>query len=580
MTENLNGPEGPLFRGVNPLLRRFFLAAFLVFAILEAGVLQQRTASSQVPVPEDTVLVKDHTRAVVTDRILQDAADQGAEGQLRLATEELGDLILAVRESVFDGLNPADYDVAHLEALAARRLSGSAADPSLEGQTAEAMLRSFLKLAFDLRYGRADIAGFDESWHFDRTVDPDSMVAELERTLAQGSVRQALRALRPRDPVYAGLREHLALYLRVRDTGGWAAVPPGPPIVPGAKDDRIPRIRETLSVLRDLPLPASRTSIVYDEILVASVARFQERHGLRVTDTVDAATVKAMSIPVERRIETLRANLERARWFLRYQPDTALFVNIPTFDARLVAGDSVRWAGRVQVGMANRRTPVLHSTIRHIEFNPLWTVPKTILEKDIIPRMARGSNIVKRKNLVMYDFRGNPVDPLAVDWSTFSKAERFPYLLRQDPGAGNALGRVKFFLPNEHGIFLHDTPSKYLFAKEQRAFSSGCVRVERPFELASALLDDREWTPAELRTIVLEGKTRTIPLRRAVPVVLTYWTATIDHAGRLVWYDDVYASDTAVLVALRNTEEPEQFLATMQRKVAAPAQPDTTDVDF
>lgn len=580
MTEHLNGPEGPLFRGMNPLLRRFLLAAFLVFAILEAGVLQKRTASSQVPVPEDTILVKDHTRAIVTDRILQDAADQGADGQLRLATEELGDLILAVRESVFDGLNPADYDVAHLEALAARRLAGSAADPSLEQETAEAMLRSFLKLAFDLRYGRADIAGYDENWHFARTVDPDSMVAELERTLSHGSVRQTLRALRPHDPVYAGLREHLALYLRVRDTGGWSAVPQGPPIVPGAKDERIPRIRETLSVMRDLPLPASRTSHVYDDILVASVARFQERHGLRVTDTVDAATVKAMSIPVEKRIESLRANLERARWFLRHRPDTALFVNIPTFDARLVAGDSVRWAGRVQVGMPDRKTPVLHSSIRHIEFNPRWTVPKTILEKDIFPRMARGSNIVKRKNLVMYDFRGNPVDPLAVDWSTFSKAERFPYLLRQDPGAGNALGRMKFFLPNEHGIYLHDTPSKYLFAREQRAFSSGCVRVERPFELASALLNDRVWTPSELRRIVLEEKTRKLPLRRAVPIVLTYWTATVDRAGRLVWYDDVYAADTVVLTALRNTEEPAQFLATMHRKLAAPAQPDTTDVDF
>jgi murein L,D-transpeptidase YcbB/YkuD len=564
--------------GLVTLLRRLVLAAFLVAAILFAGVVQKRTASSQVPLPSDTILVKDHTRGIVTERIMEEAAAGRETGQMKLDPSELDDLILSIRESVFDGLNPADYDVARLEALAARRLSASSADVKLEQETVDAMTRSYLKLAFDLRFGRGDIGGYDESWHFARNAEPDSMVAELKRSLAHGSVRESLFAMRPQDPVYAALREHLALYLRVRDAGGWPVIPPGPPIVPDTRDPRIPLIRETLSAMRDLPLPASRTSPAYDGILAASVARFQERHGLPVSDTVTAATMKAMSIPVEKRIETLRANLERARWFLRQSPDTALVVNIPTFDARLVAGDSVRWSGRVQVGMLDRKTPVLHSTVQYVEFNPRWTVPKTILEKDIFPRMQRGSNIVKKKNLVMYDFRGNAVDPLAVDWSRFSTAKRFPYLLRQDPGAGNALGRIKFVFPNEHGIYLHDTPSKYLFAKQDRAFSSGCVRVERPFDLAVALLDDPAWTGEDVRKAAQAGVTKRVPLHSPVPITLTYWTATVDEAGRLIWYGDVYGNDQLVLSALRNAEEPDGLLIAMQRKGGAPA--DTSDVEF
>ena len=557
-------------------LRRILLAAFLGAAIAFSGLLSVRPASSQVVQPSDTVLVKDHARGIVTETVIEALADEAGE---RPDPAELADLVISVKESVFDGLNPADYDLARLEALQSRVHGAGRLDDRLAADVADAMRRSFLKLAFDLRFGRGDIGGYDESWHFARGIDNDSMAAELRRALDRGPIRETLRSLRPQHPVYAGMREHLALYLRVRDAGGWRPIPADRPIMPGVRDDRVPFIRETLSGMRDLPLPASRTSPVYDPILVTAVARFQERHGLPVNDTVNAATLKAMSVPVEKRIEGLRANLERARWFLRHSPDTALYVNIPTFDARLVAGDSVRWSGRVQVGMIDRKTPVLYSTVQSLEFNPRWTVPKTILEKDIVPRMARGTNIVKRKNLVMYDFRGNPVDPLAVDWNKFSTAERFPYLLRQDPGAGNALGRVKFVFPNEHGIYLHDTPSKSLFAKENRTLSSGCVRVENPFALAAALLDDPAWTMDDVRRAALGGTTRRVWLKRPMPIALTYWTATIDGEGRLIWYGDAYGTDPVVLAALRNAEEPDALFLAMQRK-ANPHSGDTSDVDF
>jgi murein L,D-transpeptidase YcbB/YkuD len=208
------------------------------------------------------------------------------------------------------------------------------------------------------------------------------------------------------------------------------------------------------------------------------------------------------------------------------------------------------WEARAQVGKAARKTPSFRANMQYLVFNPDWTVPPTILREDVIGAMKKGQNAVARKGLRIYDRQGNEVPPASIDWSTAS-AGSFPYTLRQPPGPTNALGRVKFIFPNPHSIFLHDTPSRELFASDTRTFSSGCIRVEQPLDLAAALLDRQEnWTRARIDEVVATAETQTVYLTEPLPVLIVYWTVSVGASGEIRTARDVYALDPPLIRAL------------------------------
>ncbi|MBS0396015.1 MAG: L,D-transpeptidase family protein [Proteobacteria bacterium] len=292
-------------------------------------------------------------------------------------------------------------------------------------------------------------------------------------------------------------------------------------------------------------------STLYDAPLVEAVRTFQRRHLLADDGEVGAATLRELNVPVTARIDQLRINLERGRWVLNQIGDgDLLVVDIAGYGVRLLHDRQVVWRARAIVGQPYRQTPVFRAEIDSVVFNPTWTVPPGILAKDVLPQEQRGQDVLARKHLRAYARDGTPVDPAQIDWGRYSVRD-FPYVLRQDSGDDNSLGRVKINFPNPYLVYLHDTPTRSLFDRSQRTFSSGCIRIERPLELVERLLaDPAHWDAAAVRAAVDAGTTRTVRLARRVPVLLIYWTADEDGDGRLVFKRDVYRRDARLLRAL------------------------------
>ena len=246
----------------------------------------------------------------------------------------------------------------------------------------------------------------------------------------------------------------------------------------------------------------------------------------------------------EAHVGKIRANLERARWVL-YDPESEfLVVNIAGFTLYLLRRGEVVWRTRVQVGRPYRQTPIFKAEMTYLVVNPTWTVPPGILRNDIVPAVRRNPDYLASRNIEVYDQNDLLVDPATVDWSRRS----FPYRFVQKPGPDNALGRVKFMFPNEHAVYLHDTPSRDLFDRDSRAFSSGCIRVEHPFELAEQLLGAR--ARERLDAVVASGRTQTVFLEKPMTVMLLYWTVEPDAEGRVTFLPDVYERDAGVIAAL------------------------------
>ena len=250
-------------------------------------------------------------------------------------------------------------------------------------------------------------------------------------------------------------------------------------------------------------------------------------------------------MPVSARIDQLRVSLERARQVF-YDPESEfLVVNIAGFQLYIVRRGEIVFRTRVQVGKPYRQTPIFRAEMTYLVVNPTWTVPPTIFRQDILPAVRRDPAYLASRHIDAFDSRGVIVDPASVDWS----GRNPPYRLVQRPGADNALGRIKFMFPNEHAVYLHDTPSRDLFDRDSRAFSSGCIRVENPFELAGQLLGGAR-ARERLDTLVAGGKTQTVFLDKPMTVMLLYWTAEVDAAGKVSFFPDVYQRDAAVVAAL------------------------------
>ena len=285
------------------------------------------------------------------------------------------------------------------------------------------------------------------------------------------------------------------------------------------------------------------TSDLYDATVQAAMRRFQERMGLVVDGKLDARMITELNVPLDERITQLLVNLDRGRVLLHDLPDEFVVVNIAAYSIYLVRGQEIVWNARVQVGKTYRRTPMFRSDIDYLVLNPTWTVPPGIIRNDILPDARRDPASITRRGLNVLDANGNKVDPASINWSKF-KSGNIPYTLRQEPGPKNALGGVKIMFPNSYSVYLHDTPSQSKFEETDRAFSSGCVRVERPLELAELLLADPEaWSTARIEQAVDAGHTQNVTLPNKVPVLLAYWTAWVDPQGRVNFRRDVYGQD-------------------------------------
>jgi murein L,D-transpeptidase YcbB/YkuD len=263
----------------------------------------------------------------------------------------------------------------------------------------------------------------------------------------------------------------------------------------------------------------------------------------------------AMEPALELRIDQIRVNLERLRWVAQDLAGDYLIVDIPGYGARLFLDGRLAWSSRVVVGKPYRETPTFRATLRDLVFNPTWTVPQSIIRDEILPKLAEDPQWLVRNHMRVVDRAGREVDGSRVDWERL-RSGAFPYEIVQAAGPDNPLGRVKFLLPNPQDVYLHDTPARELFRRTVRAFSHGCIRLERPLELAVLLLDDpQRWTAEAVQAAIDSGETRTVAVRRQVPVMLLYFTA---EAGEddVTFRPDVYGRDARVL---RGLNQPPRF---------------------
>jgi len=465
----------------------------------------------------------------------------------RAWTEDAATTLLgAIDESATDGLDPNDYHRAAL--LAMREQVKSDAPDSTLADYDLLLTDALIRLAYHHLFGKVDIAALDSNWNLSREIHDLDPAAALEGAITGGDLADEIASLKPKSVLYHRLKTALAEYRAIAERGGWPAVPAGETLKPGAEDPRLPVLRQRLLAEGDLAADAP-VEATYADSLVAAVGRFQTRHGLAADGVIGPGTLAAMNVPVAERIDQLRINLERCRWVVREAQEGFVVTNVAAFQVFLFENGKIRWQSRCQVGKEARQTPIFGAEIRYVELNPTWTVPPTIFAKDTLPAVRRDPDYLAERHLRVIDASGKEIPASQINWAT-TTPRNFPYMLRQDPGPHCALGRVKFVSPNEHAVYMHDTPSQELFASDQRAFSSGCIRVEHPLELARLLIDDSKWTAEAIDATVATEKTTPILLEKPVPVYFLYFTATADHEGRPHFFRDLYGRDPRVLAGL------------------------------
>lgn len=329
------------------------------------------------------------------------------------------------------------------------------------------------------------------------------------------------------NPSYGLLKEKLSAYYTIYEKGGW-------PVISGKKKGykkgmaapEIALMKKRLQLTDNLP--QADTSQVFNDTLEQAVKKFQQRHGLKASGIVDETTVKEMNTTVSHRIQQLLINMDRMRW-LPVQPQGNLItVNIPAFMLYVTDGNKKVFDMDVVVGKDGHDTRIFTGNLNQVVFSPHWNVPKSIVEKEILPAIEKNPDYIEEQNMEMTEDKDG---------------DGFPEI-RQKPGGENALGKVKFLFPNSFNIYFHDTPSKSLFAKDKRAFSHGCIRLSDPARMANYLLRNQgEWTETKIDEAMNSGEEKFVKLKESVPVLIAYYTAWVDEEGQLNFREDIYGHD-------------------------------------
>ena len=458
--------------------------------------------------------------------------------------DNVDQLLAALRRMADDGLNPEDYSVSELQR---RRmvLDEPWATSQQRAQFDILATEACLSALLHLYRGKVDPVTLDTHWNFDpRRIDQAQGLDAVRTALLHGTVTSLFARARPQNPLYGQLRTALANLREVAAQGGWPLLDGGATLKPDNRDPRVPTLRQRLQLAG---YAAGRAEDdLYDPVLEEALKQFQHEHYLTADGYLGKATLTALNVPIAARIEQLQANLERARWLLHELQGEFVMVDIAGYRITYFKDGKSLWQSRVQVGKPYRRTPAFKSKITYLTLNPTWTVPPTILKNDTLPKVRKNPGYLAANRIRVLDNQGRELSPASVDWD-----DPRGIMLRQDAGPGNSLGRLVIRFPNDYAVYLHDTPHQHLFDSEQRSFSSGCIRVEHPRELAELLLDDPEhWNRNEIDRAIDTMKTQTVMLRKPVILLLAYWTVDLHEEGRISFRPDIYHRDPPLIAAL------------------------------
>jgi L,D-transpeptidase YcbB len=449
---------------------------------------------------------------------------------------EAKQLIEELKRADEEGLNPADYNVEAIEkAMSGARIGGAERPAILELMLSQA----YADYARDLRQGRIPRRAL---YTEDSMAPPPMTTASVLDDAADAESLEAhIDGLDELNPIYAGLREALAK-LRGGVSPSAIKIPAGATLKPGDRDPRVALLRQRLK------LPPGGQPEVYAGDVVQAVQSFQRSKGLKADGVIGPGTLAYLNAKPSNQAAVIIANMERARWLPADLGDKYLLADTAGFVLRMYENGKQADIMRVVVGKEQQRTPSLVERMEYIEVNPYWNVPQSIIEAEIAPKvLAQGPAYLASQNMEVnldWSMDAPAIDPSEVDWAAAAAGGPIEFRVRQRPGPKNSLGLVKFMFPNEHDIYLHDTPADSLFAKELRVFSHGCVRVERPMDLAAWVMGG---DVASVREALATGETRQIQLPKKLPVYIAYFTAWPRGDGTVDFRPDIYGRDREMI---------------------------------
>jgi murein L,D-transpeptidase YcbB/YkuD len=450
-------------------------------------------------------------------------------------------LVARLEDAAREGLEPDAY----ADAITAWKTREPAPDAHAAARLELLLSAATVRYVTDLAFGRIDPSSVSEEL-FDIPRRPDA-VNLLWDVQAVADVGLWLDGMAPPWPQYRALRRALAGLRTLEEDDAAALLPDGDSLKPGMHNDLIPILRERLTAF-GVALDGDSASTVFDPELEAAVMAFQRHHGLDDDGVVGRKTRAMLNMTVAQRIRIVELNMERLRWLQEDLGNRYIWINIPAFQLSVIEDGQEVLAMDVIVGRDYRSTPVFSGLMTYVDFNPYWNVPHKLAVEDILPKVQADPEYLASHGFKVFAgwTSDEPLDPATIDWNSLTETS-FGYRLRQDPGEHNALGRVKFMLPNEHSIYLHDTPNRALFSRAERAFSSGCVRLSQPVDMALYLLGGSgDWSQERLDEIWAEPELTRVSLERPIPVYFSYMTAWVDQDGVLQFRADVYQRDVAL----------------------------------
>jgi murein L,D-transpeptidase YcbB/YkuD len=530
VSRNWTPPQGDEFMGV---------------PVAEAkGAIQTRLAAKPpTPITEDAWK---HTRRLYE-----------TFGQTLLWLDDKGIEQPRVR-ALLNTLAAADSDALRLDAYPLAELSRALQMVDDKRPTAQQLAEAdvllssaFVALGEDMLTGQGSPRDLGQAWHIDRMEE--RIDSALVLTLREDDLSAGLVRMRPQDPGYDSLRVALARYREIVANGGWPVVPPGRPLKRGDSDKatRLAALRARLAA-EGLLGDSAAAATTFDRTLAGAIAEFQKRHAIAVDSMLGQETLDALNIPADYRLAQIASNLERHRWMPRSLGARYILVNVPQF--KLTAFDSGQASLEMKVIVGkdyeDRATPVFSDKMEFVIFRPYWNVTPNIAAKEIFPKEAASPGFIASQNMEVYNDNGRRA-------------------VRQRPGEKNALGLAKFMFPNDFNIYLHDTPNDELFDKDVRAFSHGCIRLEKPAELAQWVLG---WTPEKVEAAMHGANNRQVNLPSKIPVYIVYFTTIVEN-GQLFFGNDLYHRDDklveqyrAASVSTPETVEAQRVLREMGAK--------------
>jgi len=455
-------------------------------------------------------------------------------------------LIGVLLDSSADGMNPDDYKTGEILTLARSQ------NPEDKARLDVLLTLAMARYVADMREGSADPCLLDPELFASARDREVNILAVVNSGLRAPDLEAFLRAQSPAHRAYQGLRSALARYREIFARGGWPVIPAGPAVKPGQESERIPLIARRLRLGGEYDGPPATT--LYTAELVRAVQRFQRHFQLTADGIIGPRTIEAMNIPVRELMRRIILNMERWRWLPHKLDGKRIFVNIAGFELTVSRDEQPVLTMPVIVGRVYHKTPVFTGRMTYLVINPYWNLPNSIAVAEVVPKMQKDPGYLARERIRIFrgwDENAQEVDPASIDWFTIGKGIR-RYRLRQDPGPDNALGRIKFMLPNRYNVYLHDTPARQLFSRTNRSFSHGCIRLSRPLDLAVNLLADNHppRSREELEKITASGRRTVIRLDTPLPVHIIYRTVRTTPDGQVFFFPDLYDRDRPLARAL------------------------------